>query len=391
MVKCPAVLANSPSWSSGRLRLPDRLPSRLVAWRSPELWLLLSLTWLLAGCSQVSYYWQAASGHLNLLQEKQSIEVLLADPETDPELKKRLRLVQSVRTFAIDELKLPERAGYTGYVKLNRPYATAVVTAAQPLELKAYRWCYLLIGCQEYRGYFDEAEAQAYAQELAQTESLDVAVGYATAYSTLGWLNGPLIPDFFSDPILSTFLEQRTEVVIATLIHEMAHQVLYVQDDTSFNESFAVFVEQEGVRRFLETHPDYGSDVWERYQQAQQERARFRELIRNALTELQQRYEQATSDADKQQEKQRILAELKQAYAAERETFQVLSYDNWFAQDLNHAHLLGVARYHNRVAAFEAIFAESGGDWDRFYEQVRELGKLSATERATRLEEKHAS
>ncbi len=375
------------SWFQKKTRWPASWE-----WRTPRfLLLLLSSTWLLAGCSQVGFYWQAASGHLKLLQEKQSIERLLADPETPPELKHRLQLVQAVRTFAIEELKLPERAGYTGYVKLNRPYATVVVTAAQPLELKAYRWCYLLIGCQEYRGYFDEGEAQAYAKQLEQTESLDVAVGYATAYSTLGWLNGPLIPDFFSDPILSTFLEQRTEVVIATLIHEMAHQVLYVKGDTSFNESFAVFVEQEGVRRFLASQTERDRRVWERYQQANRERARFRELIRQATAQLQEVYQQALPDEEKRQRKQAVLLQLKAAYAAERDSFEVLSYDRWFAQDLNHAHLLGVARYHNRVAAFERLFADSGADWNSFYEKVRELGALSAADRAKRLEEPDAS
>jgi len=202
--------------------------------------LLLSLgaVFILSGCSDLGFYWQAASGHLDLLNRKQDIRELQNSPETSPELKQKLKLVESVRTFVIVEMALPDNEGYTGYVDLGRPYVTMVVTAAPPLELKSYQWCYWFAGCQEYRGYFDENDAHSYAAEMKQQE-LDVSVEPVTAYSTLGWLNKPWLPNYFSDPVLSTFLLQRDAELIATLIHEMAH-LLRRDQVVAFLQGFVV-------------------------------------------------------------------------------------------------------------------------------------------------------
>ncbi len=204
----------------------------------------------LSGCSDLGFYWQAASGHFDLLNRKQDIRELLDSPDTSLKLKRKLKLVENVRAFAVSQMELPENEGYTGYVDLGRSYVTMVVTAAPELELKAHKWCYWFVGCQEYRGYFDEGDARLYAEEMEQ-QQLDVSVGPVTAYSTLGWLNKPWLPNYFSDPVLSTFIHRRDAELIAVLIHEMSHQVVFVNNDTSFNESFAVFVEQEGHGNFL--------------------------------------------------------------------------------------------------------------------------------------------
>jgi predicted aminopeptidase len=216
-----------------------------------KLFLTLGAVFFLSSCSELGFYWQAASGHLELLNHKQDIQELLESDETSAELKRKLKLVESVRTFASGNMGLPDNAAYTAYVDLGRPFVTMVVTAAQPLELKAQQWCYWFVGCQEYRGYFDEADAEAFALEMKE-QKLDVSVGGVSAYSTLGWLNKPWLPNYFSDPVLSTFLLKHDAELIATLIHEMAHQIVYVNNDTAFNESFAVFVEQEGLRQFLD-------------------------------------------------------------------------------------------------------------------------------------------
>ena len=197
------------------------------------LFFVLGILTFCSGCSDLGYYWQAASGHLDLLNRKQDIQALLDSPHTPAELKRKLKLVKSVRKFALLQLAIPENEGYSGYVELDRPFVTMVVTAAPKLELKAHKWCYLFIGCQEYRGYFDEGQARTFAEEL-QRQELDVSVSQITAYSTLGWLNKSWMPDYFSDPVLSTFLRRNDAEMIAVLIHEMAHQVVYVSNDTSF-------------------------------------------------------------------------------------------------------------------------------------------------------------
>ena len=77
---------------------------------------------------------------------------------------------------------------------------------------------------------------------LLRQQGLDTYIGGVEAYSTLGW---------FDDPILSSMLRWDDDQVAATIFHELAHQQLYLPGDTAFNESYATFVEREGLRRDL--------------------------------------------------------------------------------------------------------------------------------------------
>ena len=342
-----------------------------------------------SGCSDLGYYWQAASGHLELLNRKQDIQELLDSPHTPAELKRKLKLVKSVRKFAIQQLAIPENEGYSGYVEMDRPYVTMVVTAAPELELNARKWCYWFIGCQEYRGYFDEEQARAYAEDLRRQE-LDVSVSQITAYSTLGWLNKSWMPDYFSDPVLSTFLRRNDAELITVLIHEMAHQVVYVSNDTSFNESFAVFVEQEGLRQFLGYADDRAildddrTELYQWYLTARKDRHLFRHLINSTFEEMEKLFSSELANAEKLRKKQQLFDDLRENYLTHKNEFRVLSYDNWFKQDLNNTHLLGVKRYHSKVDKFERLFNQQGKDWGKFFQAVRELAEASLKERNRR-------
>ena len=335
----------------------------------------------MSSCSDLGFYWQAASGHLDLLNRKQDIQELLASPETSTELKRKLKLVENVRTFAVVRMGLPDNAAYTAYVDLGRPYVTMVVTAAPPLELKAHKWCYWFVGCQEYRGYFDETDAEAFALEMKQ-QKLDVSVGGVSAYSTLGWLNKPWLPNYFSDPVLNTFLLKHDAELIATLIHEMAHQIVYVNNDTAFNESFAVFVEQEGLRQFLDVAENstfIAAKVEKTYQwylSARKDRRLFRQLVNTTFEKMKSMFAENFSDTEKLQKKEQLFAELHENYESRKKEFQVLSYDNWFDKKLNNSHLLGVQRYHSQVEKFALLFEEHGQHWPQFFAAVRKLSKL---------------
>jgi predicted aminopeptidase len=327
---------------------------------------------------------------LDLLNRKQDIQALLDSPHTPAELKRKLKLVKSVRKFALLQLAIPENEGYSGYVELDRPYVTMVVTAAPKLELKAHKWCYLFIGCQEYRGYFDEGQARTFAEEL-QGQELDVSVSKITAYSTLGWLNKSWMPDYFSDPVLSTFLRRNDAEMIAVLIHEMAHQVVYVNNDTSFNESFAVFVEQEGLRQFLRYADEKAildkdrEKLFQWYLKASKDRELFRHLINSTFEEMDELFSSELANAEKLRRKQQLFDDLRENYKSVKNEFRVLSYDNWFEKDLNNNHLLGVKRYHSNVDKFERLFDQHGKDWREFFQVVRELAAESLKERNRRL------
>ena len=354
------------------------------------LFLILGILTFCSGCSDLGYYWQAASGHLDLLSRKQDIQELIDSPNTASELKRKLKLVKSVRKFAMKQLAIPENDSYSGYVELDRPYVTIVVTAAPKLELKAHKWCYWFIGCQEYRGYFDEEQARIFADQLHHQE-VDVSVSQVTAYSTLGWLNKSWMPDYFSDPVLSTFLRRNDIEMIAVLIHEIAHQVVYVSNDTSFNESFAVFVEQEGLRQFLSYAEEKDildkdrAELYQWYLNASKDRKLFRQLINSTFEEMDKLFSSELANTDKLRKKQQLYDNLRENYKLLKNEFLVLSYDNWFNRDLNNTHLLGVRRYNSKVEKFKSLFDQHGKDWRQFFQAVRELAEESIEERNRRL------
>ncbi|MFA9217739.1 MAG: aminopeptidase, partial [Sphingomonadaceae bacterium] len=199
---------------------------------------------LLAGCAQLKYYMQAAQGQYALWSDARPIDDWLGDPSTDPQLKARLEKALLIRRFAVRELGLPDNASYKNYAALSRPFVLWNVVATPELSLRPIQWCFPIAGCVSYRGYYSKDDAQAYASEL-RTEGNDVQVGGVPAYSTLGW---------FSDPLLSTFINYSDAELARMVFHELSHQVAYAGDDTMFNESFATAVERIGVQRWLVQH-----------------------------------------------------------------------------------------------------------------------------------------
>ena len=196
---------------------------------------------LAAGCTSLGYYLQSVGGQLMLLQSRQEISQLLADPATPDPLKKRLEAALKIRDFACAELKLPDNRSYRSYADLRRPYVVWNVFATKEFSIKPERWCFFIAGCVGYRGYFSKEGADNFAQEM-RARGDDVFVAGVPAYSTLGW---------FDDPVLNTFVNYSDYELARLIFHELAHQVMYVQNDTEFNESFAVAVETDGIRRWL--------------------------------------------------------------------------------------------------------------------------------------------
>lgn len=341
----------------------------------PALCLLIALLGAgTAACTKIGYYSQAIGGQLSILSKRQPIEALIADPETDPQLRSRLQLVLAARTFASDELALPDNKSYRTYVDLKRSYAVWNVFAAPELSLEPLQWCFVFVGCLNYRGYFSPDGAAKFATKLSE-KGHDVYVAGIAAYSTLGW---------FHDPVLNTMLRSSDAEVAGLIFHELAHQRLYVRDDTEFNESFAMTVEREGVKRWL-THS--GSEAeFRRYETIKRRRQQFIELIMQFRQRLEETYASDTPLDAKRAAKAALFDELRQRYrklSAQWDGYR--GYDAWFAQDLNNAHLVPIGLYNQYVPAFQALLAEQGSDLHAFYEAAEELGKLPQPERAARL------
>ena len=334
--------------------------------------LLLSTT----GCSTISYYSQAVGGHLALMRAREPIDKLLSAESTDPTLRDQLQTLVDARQYAVDKLALPDNDSYNTYVATGRSYVTWNVVAAEEFSLRAKTWCFPVAGCVSYKGYFAEEDANKYAAELIE-QNLDVNVGGASAYSTLGW---------FDDPVLDTMLSGGDIRFVGTLFHELAHQVLYIKDDSSFNEAFATFVEQEGIRIWLTDRNE--SDRINRYNAYLARGADFSELLKSTREALQAVYAKDTTDEVKRAGKQAVLDEMQLNYQTLKESWNgYAGYDGWFSRKVNNARLVSVATYRRLVPAFAAMYVEADRQLPDFYEKAKALAAMPADKRRAVLDD----
>jgi predicted aminopeptidase len=325
-----------------------------------------ALSCLLAGCGEIEFYGQGIAGQTDILARAKPIGDVIAETP-DPVLRARLVRTQAIRAFASRELALPDNRSYTSYADLGRPYAVWNVFAAPELSLTPRQWCFPVAGCVAYRGYFAEGDARAEAARLAGAGD-DVHLGGVPAYSTLG---------YFADPVLSTFVRYR-EVELARLIfHELAHQVVYVKDDTSFNESFATVVEEAANR-----DPAEASELAADAARGQRLRATFRALVAATRDRLTVLYAGTASDAEKRAGKAAAFAAMRAEYERQNAgSAGVTGFERWFAGGANNAGVVAAGLYADRVPQFTALLAAEDGDLVRFYARVKALAAMPETER----------
>ena len=323
-----------------------------------------------AGGCAIGYYAQALRGQMELSSNSEPIEDLLEDEALAAELRTRLELVLEIRRFASDELRLPENDSYRKYADLGRPYVVWNVFAAQELSVDPKTWCFPIIGCVGYRGYFKEEKAEAYAARLA-ADGFDVYVGGVAAYSTLGR---------FDDPVLNTMLHWSDERLAGIIFHELTHQVLYLKGDSAFSEAFATAVEEIGVRLWIDRNGAQ-ADL-SRYHRERRYRAAFGLLVNRTRDQLRDLYAREVSDTEKRESKRQTFASMKDQYERMRETWEGYNgYDAWFARELNNAQLASVATYRQYLPAFHLMFARAGRDPAAFYDDILELSERPKADR----------
>ena len=319
---------------------------------------------LLAACS-TPYLMQAASGEWHVLHARQPIDEVLADPHTSPQLRTRLTQVRAAREFASTELGLPDNDSYRSYADIGRAYVVWNVVAAPQFSLEPKRWCFPVAGCVDYRGYFHERKARDFALEL-EAQGYDVVVEGVPAYSTLGK---------FGDPVLSSMLDYSDDDLAATIFHELAHQLLYVRDDSEFNEAFATTVEDTGLERWL-AHQGQTARM-RAFREDEEHEQSFLDLLARARTQLVRLYASGLPPAVMRERKReafaRLAADIRALERREGESYPL--YEEWIDAGLNNAHLVAVATYYNCVPGFRRLLEKNDNDLPRFYAAVRELAK----------------
>jgi len=334
-----------------------------------RLWVPVLLAVCLSGCS---YYTQLAQGHLALLRQREPVAAVLADETRSPTLRRRLAQTQQARDFASAVLQLPDNGSYRSYAEIGRPFVVWNLFATERYSVEPLQHCFPVAGCVAYRGYYREAAARAAAARL-RLEGKDVQVAGVDAYSTLGW---------FDDPLLSAMLRRDDEQLAGLIFHELAHQQLYVPGDTTFNESYASFVEREGLRQWQRSRGFLAPDA--------RRQARYRELVQLLLAtreRLREGYARNLPEAELAALKQAEFSRLRRDYRALRDQHWGgdRRFDRFFEQPLNNASLVPFGLYDGWVPAFAALYRQRDGDWAAFHRAAAELARLPAAERNRRL------
>jgi predicted aminopeptidase len=323
-----------------------------------------------SGCSTIGYYHQSISGHLTLISKRERIIDIVNDSAHDEKLIQQLLLSEKLRSFASERLKLPNNDSYRSYVQLDRPYVTWNVFAASEFSVALHQWCFLVVGCVPYRGYFDEAEANSYAEQLAK-QGFDVYVAGVPAYSTLGW---------FDDPLLSSMLDRGEIITASYIFHELAHQQYYLKGDGNFNEAFATAVEEIGVMEWLGDQ-DRNEDM-QRYQDWLQQKSVFSEFIKNSRDEFEVLYQQKYDVEKMQVEKEILISEMRRKFEKlSHNNKHIERYSTWMSGPLNNAQLGAISLYREWVPAFHRIYNLCANDFDVFYRYVEKIAKLSEEQR----------
>ncbi len=332
--------------------------------------LVLCVLWL-GGCATVGWYGQAAVGQIEMLCKREPVDRLLADPDIPDALRARLKTALEVREFAMAELALPDSPSYTYYADLEREAVVWNVVATPRFSMQPRTWCYPFVGCLAYRGYFREAAADRQALRLAD-RNYDVAVVPAVAYSTLGW---------FADPVLNTMLAYDDTWLAGLIFHELAHEKLFVRDDTAFNEAYARLIEREGVRRWLRSRGE--NERLAQWEADQLRHEAFIGLLLEARAELVELYTTDLPEPEMAAGKQATFERLRDRIAAFSHEQGTDRYQGWLARDVNNAHLASVATYEAGVAAFaELLEADCGGDIECLHAKAADMADWSAARRA---------
>ena len=331
--------------------------------------LFMGFSLLLMSCSTMQYYSSLLHGHAEVLNNAREINEVLVDEHTDAKTRLRLQEFVRARKFAVSELKLPDSGSYREYADIGRKFVVWNVIATPELSIEPYEWCFFIVGCIQYRGYYSKEEAQLYATQL-EKEGYDVYVAGVSAYSTLGW---------FDDPLLNTMMYRKSEDRLNLLFHEMAHQKIYIKNDSKFNEAFATVVAKEGVFRWqLKNNEQHRI---EKYQTQLYIKAQFYKLLRESRTELKEIYQRNITDEEKRILKKKTFQNLKAKYIQFKQENATVNYDRWMEKDLNNAHLSLIATYNAYAPYFERKLAENKGKLELFYKEINQLAQYDDSER----------
>jgi predicted aminopeptidase len=316
----------------------------------------------LNSCRTLNFYTQAVSGQVSMMVRREPLAKVAARSETPAKLRDRLLLTEKVLAFAKQEMGLSSNGSYETYADIGREHLVWIVHAAPELSMTPKSWWYPVVGRQDYRGFFHEADAKEEAR-LLQLQGYETHIGEVDAYSTLGT---------FRDPVLNTFVLRDEADYVELLFHELTHHRLYVKKNTPFNEGLAEAVCREGVVRWF--HHTGRPEEAERYRQRLKRYHQASAAITRCASELKTIYARPISDAEKRREKARAIAQLRDDLKILRQTWGG-GLSSWIKGEINNARLISFTTYENEVPRFQEILRESHGDFGAFWKRIEQMKK----------------
>lgn len=295
----------------------------------------------------LKYFASQGYGQAKISWNAQPLDDFLEKDTFADSLKEKVRLVQQIRLFTIEELGFKSSKSYTKLYDQKGEPVLWNISACEPFAFKAKIWKFPIIGSFSYKGFFDKTKALELKESL-EKENWDVSMYPVSAWSTLGWLN---------DPILSENLNLPIGHLSALIIHELAHGTLYIKDSTTYNENLANFVGDEGAKLFLAKKYGQNSEQYQSYMNSKKDQYLFKEFVLKAAKELEELYLQ--SDAIPLEEKRKTKRVYIEQFIAEFKDieFQNPRYADYFEDfEPNNAFFMGFVRYDSKRNSFEEEF-----------------------------------
>lgn len=310
----------------------------------------LSFILLLANWEVCLYGFRQAKGQIRIIWGAVPIEEKLQDPSFPDSLKQKINLIQEIKQFAVDSLGLYPSESYSTYFEQNGKPILWVITACPPYSLEPQTWHFPILGTFSYKGFFEEELAQKAIQDL-QAQQLDTRKSEVSAWSTLGYLN---------DPILSSMLERSEASLASLIIHEMTHGTVFRKNDLAFNENLADFIGDYGAERFLAAKYGKDNDLFIQYQTQLVLQEKYAQHIQRGSRLLDSLYTSTPfkqkKEADKKKAKENLILQIVQ----KTDTLQLkeIRQNRKIKQLPNNAYFAAFATYQSKQNEFEKEFKE---------------------------------